>query len=112
MTRIVPELQDLASSWNEMNGFKFERGLNRWERRTDLKGAKFYNCFGFNRRWAEVIRDESGMITGSQGYFQDILFLVVKGLNLSIITMEPYKDNKNTLFENGSWDGVVGKPEN
>ena len=27
MTRIVPELQDLASSWNEMNGFKFRQSF-------------------------------------------------------------------------------------
>ena len=27
MARIVPELQDLASSWNEMNGFKFRQSF-------------------------------------------------------------------------------------
>ena len=79
------------ANWNMMNGFEFERSHNRWERRTDLKGAKFFNCFGFNRKWAEVTRDEKGNINGSKGYYQEILFLVIKRLNLTIITMKPFK---------------------
>ena len=36
-------------------------------RRCDLRGATFYNAFAFNGVWADVIRDESGSITGSKG---------------------------------------------
>ena len=96
------------AKWTTMNGFEFERSHNRWDRRRDLRGAKFFNCFGFNRRWAEVTRDEAGKINGSEGYFQDILFIVLNRLNLTIVTMEPYPNNKNRLLENGSWTGVMG----
>ena len=55
-------------NWTLKNGFEFERSLNRWERRTDLRGAKFFNGFGINGDWANVTRDETGNITGSKGF--------------------------------------------
>ena len=96
------------ANWTTLNGFKFVRSHNRWERRTDLKGARFFNIFGVHRLWANVTRDEKGNITGSNGYYQDVLFLVLKRLNLTIITMEPKETNINKLLGNGTWSGVIG----
>lgn len=97
------------AKWSRSKGFEFERSLNRWERRTDLKGAKFYNSFAINGNWAKVIRDKQGNLIDSEGLYQDVLFLVIKSLNLTIITMEPVENNINKLLKNGSWTGNIGR---
>ena len=38
-----PHISLELGDWDEVNGFSLKRSLNRWDRRTDLKGATFKN---------------------------------------------------------------------
>ena len=60
--------------WNVDEGINLQASMNRWDRRTDLKGATFRNCLLENGHLTYFIKDESGNISGSKGYFQDIAF--------------------------------------
>ena len=74
--------------WNIEEGVILKESMNRWDRRTDLKGANFYNCVYFHTWLAEFIRDKSGKIIGTKGYLQDVLFYVTEKLNLNVVTVE------------------------
>ena len=74
--------------WEEQSGFVFKLPRNRWDRRTDLKGATLVNTLTPNGLLADLIKDESGNITGSKGLFQDILFFITGKLNLTVTTTE------------------------
>lgn len=98
---------DLAN-WDIENGIRFKMSMNRWKRRTDLKGAMFVNGLAFNGIWAEVIKDDKDNIVGSKGFMQDKLFCVTDGLNLTIQTVEyDYRKGRKRL-ENGTWAGPFG----
>ena len=74
------------ADWNTENGFKFHKSMNRWDRRTDLKGTSFVNSAGTNSIFTQLMEDESGNVIGSKGYWQDKLFYITNGLNLNIVT--------------------------
>ena len=93
--------------WNVDEGVFLQASMNRWDRRTDLKGATLRNCLLDNSYWANFKRDESGNITGSKGYFQDMLFYITEKLNLTIETVGG-KFERPKLLENGSWTGLMG----
>ena len=96
-----------VGQWDKAHGVTMHKTVNRWERRTDLKGATFLNVLALNPGWAEFIRDENNnTIVGSKGLFQDLLFYATDNLNLTIQTVEV--PMVATLFPNGSWNGGLG----
>ena len=101
----LPITLDLGK-WDIENGVRFQISMNRWKRRTDLKGAIFVNGIYSKDIWALPVRDQKGNIIGSQGFMQDKLFYVIDGLNLKIKTVE--YENKRKLLENGTWEGPFG----
>ena len=74
--------------WNIDKGIILKESINRWKRRTDLKGADFYNCVWFYATQADFIKDENGTIIGTKGYFQEVLFYITEKLNLNVVTVE------------------------
>ena len=93
--------------WNVDEGIVITASRNRWDRRTDLKGAIFNNCLLEYGWWAQFTRDINGNITGSKGYFQDKLLYITDRLNLTVKTVaRKYEDPK--LLENGTWLGIMG----
>ena len=78
-------------TWNRNNGMYLKKRINRWERRTDLMGAKFVNSLWLNELWAEFIYDGNGTIIGSSGTFQEMLFYMTDRLNLTMKTLDAYK---------------------
>ena len=100
-----PKITIELGKWDSVDGMRLKRTMNRWERRTDLKGAPFVNGVASNN-WAGIIKDEEGNIVGSQGFFPDMLFYITDQLNLTIETLEvPYS---RKLLKNGSWSGAFG----
>ena len=95
-----------VGKWDSDNGIVLQMSKNRWERRKDLKGATFMNCFAKNPGWAESVKDKHGNITGSKGRMQEILFYITDNLNLTVKTCEVQWGNK--LLENGSWTAGIG----
>ena len=64
-------LMDLKiGEWDMGRGIILKNSMNRWERRTDLKGFTIKNGVIA----LELKKDENGKIIGSEGYFQDKLF--------------------------------------
>ena len=75
--------------WNVQKGVILNASMNRWDRRTDLKRANFYNCLFFQGNTiAGFIKDKRGKVIGSQGYMQDVLLYITEKLNLSVVTVE------------------------
>ena len=73
-------------SWVKSKGLQLEKGMNIWERRTDLMGATFVNTLQQNGHWANLTYNENGTIIGSTGWFQEMLFYVIGTLNLTVET--------------------------
>lgn len=99
-----PTISLPLASWDHRNHFQLQMGLNRWDRRTDLRGAKFVNTLWFNGRLAYFICDIdgkikiqddddcfNGTIIGSSGYMQEKLFYMTERLNLAIETKNRIK---------------------
>ena len=80
-----------VGKWDTGNGMMLQNSLNRWDRRTDLKGASFVNC---------VFRDWNPE-------FQTMLSYITDNLNLTIDIIESV-DYSLKLLENGSWTGEIG----
>ena len=74
---------------------------------TDLKGANFKNGLLDDGVWAKLVKDDVGDIVGSSGYFQEMLFYIIKHLNLKIETIEIPNERIEKL-DNGSWTGDIG----
>ena len=89
-----------------MNGISLKRSFNRWDRRTDLKGAIFKNHIVESKHNAFATRDETGNINGSGGLLQEQIYTIVKILNLSISTT--VSDGSVRWMRNGSWTGLYG----
>ena len=95
------------ANWNLDEGVIFKLSKNRWDRRTDLKGAVIKNCLLEYGWWAQFTRDVNGNITGSMGYFQDKLFYITDRLNMTVETVaRKYEDP--ILLKNGTWIGIMG----
>ena len=101
-----PSIALEVGKWNFDNGMTLTTSMNRWDRRTNLHGTTFINCFAYNGNWADYTKDNNGNIIGSKGYFQDMFFYFADKLNLTIKTIESPWGSK--LLDNGSWIGEVG----
>ena len=96
-------------SWNQHDGIKLERSINRWDRRDDLTGAIFVNSLRDNAHYARLMRDKDGKIVGSWGILQYMLgFVIVDKLNMTLETVE-IPDGPWRMLENGSWTGGIGR---
>ena len=101
-----PTIVEVMGTWEFMKGFNFLKSLNRWDRRTNLKGSTMVNALSRNGGNAGFIRDKSGNIIGSTGLFPDGLRFITEKLNLSVKTVESGWDMD--FFPNGSWSGEIG----
>ena len=102
-----PHIRIGLGMWNKVDGVSFQSHKNRWSRRTNLKGATFINCLLDYGTWGKPIKDVSGNVIGSSGYFQEMLFYIIAHLNLKVSTVEILNENLQKL-ENGSWTGDIG----
>ena len=102
-----PTIMNTLGYWNNKSGIILQKSMNRWDRRTDLKGATFKSGVMSNA-WAYFKRDMNGSIVGSEGYFQEMLFFITDKLNLTIETKELGTEYA-TKLENGSWTGWIGQ---
>ena len=100
-----PPINLKVGKWDRARGLTLHTTINRWKRRTDLRGAPFINVFTWAGNWASLIKDQDGNITGSKGLIQDMLFYITDNLNLTIETL--MVTGKNKLLENGTWDGAM-----
>ena len=94
--------------WKQDHGIELQLSMNRWGRRTDLNGAIFVNGLYSKGNWANFTRNEDGAIMGSVGYYQDMLFYILEGLNVTLITVEYKKEWGRKLLRNGTWQGPFG----
>ena len=86
--------------------------MNRWERRTDLRGAVLVNGFSVSGVWANfkrfkngsVIKDDLGNIVGSHGLFQDMLFYMTDRLNLRVSTLGMPRRDHFAMLRQGDVD--------
>ena len=93
--------------WDTTNGINLYESLNKYDRRTDLKGAAIINgIYKWSMGSADLLRDKKGNLIGSKGYYQDYLFYITEALKLSVEPMEVVYSR--VIFDNGSWDGVFG----
>ena len=102
-----PTITKTLGYWNVDEGINLQASMNRWDRRTDLRGTTFRNCLFTTGDWSKLIRDDHENVIGSEGYFQDMLFYITGRLNLTIETVEA-KNKFSELLENGSWTGPMG----
>ena len=79
-----PPITEKLGHWDMENGISLLASMNRWDRRTDLKGAPFINSVVEYRPNVAFIRDEYGNITGTEGIYQEQLFYITDKLNLTI----------------------------
>ena len=81
-----PEFFVNMGIWENNNGVKLTEKTYRWDRRTDLLGAKFINALYENKvgSSAYFVYDNDGKIIGSGGHYQDQLFYITDRLNLSV----------------------------
>ena len=87
--------------WDMVHGIRLQNYKNRWDRRTDLKGAELVNSLAsYGRSWSELVRDTDGNVVGSKGELQNILFYITNRLNLTIKTVE-MKRAWSFMAENG-----------
>ena len=102
-----PPIIEKLGNWDTKNGISLLASMNRWDRRTDLKGVSFLNAVNEYGIFAGFIRDENGKITGTKGLYQDQLFYITDKLNLTVEIVEaPWGGSK--LYENGSYGGEIG----
>ena len=105
--KVGPHLRIELGKWNKVDGVSLQSHQNRWSRRTNLKGATFINCLMDYGTWGKPIKDASGNVIGSSGYFQEMLFYIIAHLNLKVSTVEIQNESLQKL-ENGSWTGDIG----
>ena len=98
-----PPITEQIGIWDVNNGLSLLKSMNRWDRRRDLKGAPFVNAVMGFRFLASFIRDENGNITGTTGYSQEQLFLIIEKLNVTTEIVEaPWNF---TFHKNGFYGG-------
>ena len=88
----------VLGNWVPSNGIKFQKSMNRWERRTDLQGAILLS--GLTRHDNKFSR-----------WFRDKLSYITEYLNLTVSEMVILRRGWEQ-FENGSWGGAFGMVEN
>ena len=84
-----PEIIKEIGTW-DINGINMKQKMNRWDRRTDLMGAKFVNTLYENKVGSNAlfIYDSNGAIIGSRGHYQDQLLYSLERLNVTIETRD------------------------
>lgn len=81
-----PEMVMEIGTWDK-NGVTLTKKMNRWDRRTNLMGSKFVNTLYENEvGGAFFVYGKNGTIIGSRGHYQDQLFYILEGLNVTIET--------------------------
>ena len=98
-----PKITLELAQWNYYSGILMKNTINRWDRRTDLKGATFVN--GLSAR--KLVKNTNGDIVGGKFYFQDQLRYITNRLNLTIRTVQTPKEMGKSL-KNGSWTYSLG----
>ena len=93
--------------WDISYGMRLQNYKNRWDRRTDLRGAEIINSLATYGPWSILLKDADGNVLGSKGELQNLIFYITERLNLSIKTIEMPQEQWKML-ENGSWTGGVG----
>ena len=102
-----PTITETLAYWNVEEGINLQASMNRWDRRSDLKGATFKNGVITTGDWAELIRDEDDNVMGSKGYFQDMLFYITDKLNMTVETVDA-RQKMSKRLENVSGTGIIG----
>lgn len=102
-----PIVIDLGK-WDSSYGMRLHNHKNRWDRRTDLRGAEIVNSLRTFGPWSILLKDADGNVVGSRGQLQDLMFYMAERVNLSIKTTEQIYDGQWKMSENGSWSGGVG----
>ena len=90
--------------WTHRGGITFQNKRNRWDRRNDLNGATLINSLDVED---ELIKNDTGHIVGSTGFFQEKLFYITDGLNMKIETKKMPAEPL-TRLKNGTWTGAIG----
>lgn len=81
-----PEMVMEIGTWDK-NGVSLTKKMNKWDRRTNLMGAKFVNTLYENEvGGAFFVYGQNGTIIGSTGHYQDQLFYILDRLNVTIET--------------------------
>lgn len=73
--------------WQRFHGVKLSERKNRWERRTNLLGASITNGLTTDSDVASPIFDENGNLTGSEGWYPEILTYITDHINMSVNPM-------------------------
>ena len=102
-----PPITTELGTWDVSLGMKLHNYKNRWDRRTDLKGAEIINSLNTYGPWSILLKDSDGNVVGSMGELQELIFCITERLNLTIKTIEMPREAWKKL-ENGSWTGGVG----
>ena len=103
----VPITLDLGM-WDKLNGFKFFKAKNRWDRRKNLNGTQLvYGLYNPTPGVMVPIKDDQGNIIGSKGFYPEILHAITDALSMSTKAMliPPGRWRK---LKNGTWTGGVG----
>ena len=96
-------------NWDLLSGIKLERGVNRWDRRTDLTGALFVNSLTNNAHYARIVRkNDIGEIVQSGGLLQSMLGIIFAQKLRMTIRHVKIPDERWQMLENGSWTGGLG----
>ena len=78
-------------------------------RRSNLNGAVLKSYFGVdNYPFVKYIKDGSGAIVKTVGYYADILSYLEDGLNLTFDSTAS-QEGWGVRTKNGTWDGLMGK---
>ena len=102
-----PIVIDLGK-WDFSYGMRLQNYKNRWDRRTDLRGAEIVNSLATYGPWSILLKSANGTVVGSTGELQTGIFHITEKLNLTIRTVELVDDGVWRRSENGSWNGGVG----
>ena len=94
--------------WDASYGMRLHNYKNRWDRRTDLRGAEMVNSLNTLGPWSILLKDVDGNVIGSVGQLQDMIFYITERVNLTIKTVELNLFESWEMSENGSWGGGVG----
>jgi hypothetical protein len=103
-----PSITNEIGTWNKSRGLSHSK-LNRWERRSDLRGTRLRNAVVTWPHLTELIYNDQKELVGSNGLFQETLFHLREALNFTIETVTPDDGQWGSLNENNqTWNGMVG----
>ena len=106
--KVEPTITKELGLWNKRTGLELYASINRWNRRTDLKGGMLINTLKFYKNRAEPIFDSQGKVISTKGSMQDMLYTIAERLNLTIVTVITADGQFGRLLDNRTWTGCVG----